>query len=329
MKRMQWLLAFLAVSVFALAGTLCSYNVDAHAGQPAADAAKTRANPAVPAAQTGSSANNIIKVNNVAAAAPNDPYYQKQWALPLLKTAAVAPGEDVIVAILDSGIDATHEDLSGRIAGSVNFTASPTESDVRGHGTHIAGIVAANTDNNIGIAGVAANVKLLNVKVAEDNGQVWSSTVAKGITWAVDHGARIINMSLTLPESNKDLAAAVKYAGEHGVILVAATGNRVVTQTYPSAYANVIGVAALNPDGTVWSGSSGAQCIDLYAPGFEIYSTVPGNKYAYKSGSSMAAAYVSGLAADMIGNVTDTNRDGSISDELQANLAMAMAALKK
>jgi thermitase len=257
-----------------------------------------------------------------AADMPDDPYYAKQWALPLMQDLAPAAGnQEIIVAVLDSGIDLAHEDLAGKITEGVNFTGSKTEYDIQGHGTHIAGILAANINNHTGIAGAAPNAKLLNVKVVEDNGMVWPSNAAKGIVWAVDHGARVINMSFAIPTGSDKLAEAVKYAAEHGVILVAASGNHVKSLTYPAAYPEVIAVAALNPDSTPWAGSSDNARVDAYAPGVEIYSTVPGNRYEYKSGSSMATAYVSALAALTLGGYSDAaDEDGRISAEVISSL---------
>jgi thermitase len=273
--------------------------------------------------------------NEVAAAAqavsiPNDIYYQRQWALPLLQASLtrVETGE-VVVAVLDSGIDAAHEDLAGKVTGSVNFTASRTGSDVQGHGTHVAGILAANINNGIGIAGVAGNIKLLNVKVVEDNGMVWPSNVAKGIVWAVDNGARVINMSVTMPTDSDKVAGAVKYAADHNVIMLAAAGNRISSKTYPAAYPEVIAVAAINADGTVWAGSQTSDRIDVYAPGAEIYSTVPGNKYEYKSGSSMATAYASGTAAVILSSLGGEKGSPTAYTEVKAALKNISSRLLK
>jgi thermitase len=232
---------------------------------------------------------------------PNDTFYQQQWALLFLKGSLTnVETREITVAVLDSGIDTMHEDLVGKVAASVNFTGSQTEADVQGHGTHIAGIIAANINNGIGIAGVAGDVKLLSVKVVEDKGMVWPSNVARGIIWAVDHGAQVINMSFTISSDTKSLADAVKYAADHGVVMFAAAGNRINSRTFPAAYPEVIAVAALNADGTVWSGSNNSDKVDVYAPGSQIYSTTPGNKYEYKSGSSMATAYASGMAVNVL-----------------------------
>ena len=119
----------------------------------------------------------------------NDTYVEKQWSLDRVHipaTWAIAPHNEVVVAILDTGIDTKHEDLAGIILGSINLTTSATAEDVFGHGTHVAGIITARTNNSVGIAGITRNIKLLNVKIAGDNGDCSSLDVANGIIWAAD-----------------------------------------------------------------------------------------------------------------------------------------------
>ena len=155
--------------------------------------------------------------------------------------------QDVLIAILDTGIDKTHIDLAGQVIASVNFTQSPTVDDIDGHGTHIAGIIGAIANNGAGIAGLAYNCSLMNVKVADDRGFVDAEVVAEGIVWAVDNGAKVINMSLTLTEPTQALEDAVDYAWSKGAILVAAAGNNgSLTPMYPAYYANCLAVTATN-----------------------------------------------------------------------------------
>jgi subtilisin family serine protease len=287
MKGKRFLVALIAATVLVFTGIIGIGVAPANAGSP----------------------NSYIAATSNEPGRPNDTYYQQQWALPFLEGSLTnIETREITVAILDSGIDTAHEDLVGKVTGSVNFTDSQTELDVQGHGTHIAGIIAANINNGIGIAGIAKDVKLLNVKVVEDKGTVWPSNVAKGIIWAVDHGAQVINMSFTISSDTKNLADAVKYAADHHVVMFAAAGNRINSRTYPAAYPEVIAVAALNSDGTIWSGSINSDKVDVYAPGAEIYSTTPGNKYEFKSGSSMATAYASGMAVNVL-NGLGTGKD--------------------
>jgi thermitase len=222
------------------------------------------------------------------------------------------------VAVLDTGIDQRHEDLCGKIMADVNFTSSRTTEDVLGHGTHVAGIIAANRNNGLGIVGLAPESSLLNVKVANDKGQSDISTVAGGIIWAVDKGASVINMSIALEEYSPQLEEAVRYAWSHGAVIVAAAGNSgSELPVYPALFENCIAVTALCQDGTLAPLSNYGDWVDIAAPGFNIYSTLPGNSYGYKSGTSFATAYVSGLAALLFSTVSDNNYDGRLNDEVR------------
>lgn len=248
---------------------------------------------------------------------PNDPYIDQQWALRQLpQLPADNDGNEIIIAILDTGIDGDHEDLAGKVIESINFSDSPTTGDVNGHGTHVAGIIAANEDNDLGIAGAAPGVKLLNVKVAEDDGTAWASRVAKGIIWATDRGASVINMSLAIPSKFQPLEEAIDYAWSRGVVLVAASGNGTKLTTYPAAYDRVIAIAATDAENRLWAQSNDGAFIDVYAPGADIFSTLPGNSYGYQSGTSMATAYVSSVVAQVFSQVADDNGDGNLNDEV-------------
>jgi len=250
----------------------------------------------------------------------DDNSLDKQWGL--YKVMAheawqITSGEsDVIVAILDTGIDQTHEDLSDKVIASINFTESPTVNDVNGHGTHMSGIIAA-TICNAGGTCVTQKGFLVNVKVAEDDGICDAETVAKGIVWVVDNGAKVINISLTITEPSSTLEEAVDYAWDKGVIVVAAAGNNFgSTPAYPAAYPNVIAVAATDKDDRLPRWSNRGDWVSLGAPGVDIYSTLPGNGYGYESGTSPAAALVSGEAALLFTIATDTNGNGRVNDEV-------------
>jgi subtilisin family serine protease len=143
---------------------------------------------------------------------PNDPYLDRQWALTHIQIGELwrttTSGSGILVAVLDTGIDKSHEDLIGKVVAEVNFTDSPVAGDVYGHGTHIAGIIAAYSDNGLGVVGVAPQSLLLNVKVAEDDGRCETSAVARGIIWAVDNGAVVINISIEIREPSAELVKA-------------------------------------------------------------------------------------------------------------------------
>jgi thermitase len=306
------------------------------AGSPETSAQTTKLYLEQPIGQTAAleeseaSARIIEEKGTPKAYSSNDPYLSKQWALneiPALSTNG--DNTEVLVAILDTGIDEKHEDLAGRVVASINLTDSQTTSDVNGHGTHVAGIIAAITNNGIGIASIDPNIRLLNVKVADDNGLVWASNLAKGIVWAVDNGAKVINMSLVIPTSSPNLEQAIHYAWSKGVVLVAGAGNGIKSiPVYPAYYPEVIAVAATDVDGNLWSKSNYGDWVRAYAPGVEIYSTLPGNHYGYQSGTSMATAYVSAEAAAALATVTDTNGDGRVNDEVVALLTTLFARSK-
>ena len=253
----------------------------------------------------------------------DDPYSDKQWALSRIqapKLWQVTTGDHgILVAILDTGVDKNHEDLAGKVAAEVNFTESPTLSDIHGHGTHIAGVIAATSNNGKGIAGLAPESRLLNVKVADDRGRCQASAVTEGIVWAVNNQAKIVNISLELKEPSPDLLDAIEYAWNQGALVIAAAGNdgNEMPQ-YPAYYENTIAVAASKMDDTLAPLSNYGDWVDVAAPGFNIYSTLPDDGYGYKSGTSFATAYVSGMAALLFSIVTDTNGNGRVNDEVRA-----------
>ena len=212
----------------------------------------------------------------------------------------------VKVAILDTGIDQNHEDLQGKIdSNQKNCTDSPTIDDLYGHGTHVAGIAAASTNNGVGVAGLGYNASLMNVKVLGDNGSGYYSWIANCLMWAADNGAKVVNMSLGGSFDSVTLKNAVNYAWGKGVVVVAAAGNSGnASATYPAYYSNVIAVAATDVNDKKASWSSFGKWVDVAAPGVEIYSTFPNHtntigqtNYGYASGTSMATPHVAGLAA--------------------------------
>ena len=254
---------------------------------------------------------------------PNDPFYSKQWALDQMHITTlwnITTGcREVLIAILDTGIDHDHEDLKGKVVAEVNFTDSPSINDINGHGTHIAGIIAATANNGLGVAGLVPTSKLMNVKVADDYGFCQTATVARGIIWAVDNGANVINISIEIRNPLVDLEQAVNYAWEHGALIIAAAGNHGnESAIYPAYYENSIAVAATQPNNTLAPLSNYGNWVDMAAPGFNIYSTLPGNKYGYETGTSFATAYVSGLAAIFLTIVSDTNGNGRLNDEVRS-----------
>lgn len=246
---------------------------------------------------------------------PNDFYFNNQWGMDNLNDTDVdAPeawdkttGNSTIkIAILDTGIDQDHEDFAGKITANVNFSSSGTVDDRYGHGTHVAGIAAAATNNSLGVAGIGYESSLMNVKVLNDGAWGNYSWIAKGITWAADNGAKVINLSLGGNQPSKTLQKAVDYAWSRGVVLACAAGNTPDTSfTYPAAYENCLAVAATDEtDSKAWFSSYG-NWVDVAAPGVNIFSTFPNAPYTigknlnydYGSGTSMSTPHVSGIAA--------------------------------
>ncbi|MTI82103.1 MAG: peptidase S8 [Firmicutes bacterium] len=208
-------------------------------------------------------------------------------------------GEGVKVAVIDSGIDLDHPDLSGNIMGGVNIL-KPAESpeDDNGHGTHVAGTIAAE-DNNYGVVGVAPAVHLHAVKVIDRSGEGSLVDIIKGLEWCSKNGIKVANLSVGTNTDKKSLRMAVKKAVERGMILVSAAGNDGTTDSvdYPAAYPDVIAVGAITERGGISSFSSRGPQITVVAPGSGVYSTFTGDSYQRQSGTSMAAPHVTGLIA--------------------------------
>ena len=252
----------------------------------------------------------------------NDPFINQQWALRNINIADLwsrtTRTNEIVVAILDTGIDSNHEDLKDKIIAEINLTDSPTVNDLNGHGTHIAGIICATADNGIGVAGIVAKCKIMNVKVADDDGFCNNQVVARGIIWAVDNGAKVLNISIEITKTSLDLENAVNYAWEHGALIVSAAGNQGNSSAvYPAYYENSIAVAGVKPDNSLAPLSNFGDWVDVAAPGYNIYSSLPGNQYGYETGTSFAAAYVSGFVALLFNVVSDTNGNGYLNDDVR------------
>ncbi len=231
----------------------------------------------------------------------------------------VSGGEDVLIAVLDTGIDDTNAALKGKVVDRVNFTSSG-DLDVRGHGTFVAGIIAAGAENP-GSPGLAYKAKLLDVKVADDNGNTDARKVAEGIIWAANRGAQVINISIVIDQKYTPLEFAVDYAWKKGCVIVAAAGNGAsCSPVYPAAYANVIAVASSDKNDDLAKWSNRGDWVDVDAPGVDIYSAIPGNKYGTKNGTSFSTALVSGEAALLFNQALDINNDGLLNDEVSTTI---------
>jgi subtilisin family serine protease len=286
---------------------------------------------------------------------PDDTRYEDQYALKRMRLPqawdAATGNKSVIAAIIDSGIDYTHQDLvnniaknSGEIASNgidddrngyiddvrgYDFVSSdPDPMDLSGHGTHCAGIVGAQGNNSRGISGINWSVGLLPVRVLSAEGEGTASAVAAGIVYAVNRGVSVINLSLGGPNFSQVLEDAIEYARQRDVLVVVAAGNagtdNDVIPTYPasSTKSNVIAVAAsTSGDNLAQFSNFGGQSVDVAAPGEGILSTLPGNAYGLKDGTSMAAPHVTGLAA-LLKSLAPQNSQADVRDIILSTVTM-------
>ncbi len=247
---------------------------------------------------------------------PNDPLYA-DGSQPYLSTVRLPEAWDLVrdassevIAVVDTGVDHLHPDLAGRTVPGynvVNPAEPPTDYPITnppsfgGHGTRVAGVAAANTNNGTGIAGAAWTGSIMPIKVFRTNGIALDSDIATGLVWAVDHGARVINLSLGGPGDSPVLHEAIRYATDNGALVVAAGGNSADdTPQYPAAFPEVLAVGATDSAGVLTSFSTRGDWIDIAAPGYKITSTIPSSDrrlYLSGDGTSFSAPMVSGVAA--------------------------------
>jgi thermitase len=212
----------------------------------------------------------------------------------------VTTGSGIKVAVLDSGVASDNVDITPKVAARANFSNGKAGEDNYGHGTHVAGIVAATANNTVGVAGVCPGCAILDGKVLNDSGVGSSSSLANGINWAVNNGAKVINMSLGV-RASRTLETAVNNAWSKGVVLVAAAGNGSnQTKIYPGAYPNVIAVAATDNTDTKASFSTyGASWVDVAAPGVNVYSTFPNHTFVLGTQNNRSFGYDVGNGTSM------------------------------
>jgi subtilisin family serine protease len=269
---------------------------------------------------------------------PNDPLYSKQWGLTQIKAPAAwarhVTGRGVTIAVIDTGVDLGHPDLRKQLVKGTDIvdgdTACPQgPQDQYGHGTHVAGIAAAVTNNGIGVAGTAPDAKIMPVRVLDASGSGSTANIAAGIRWAADHKAKVLNLSLgelpvvgQLQPLNQEIEDAVNYAWSKGALVVASAGNDTFPLcSYPSFADRAVCVGATGPQGLPsWYSNfpNNKTMLGFRAPGgfgsvfceddLDVWSTVwPGNLdcqgsgsltgYETLAGTSMAAPFVSGVAA--------------------------------
>lgn len=235
---------------------------------------------------------------------PNDKLYREyQWNLPLIgmeESWEMNQGsEDIIVAVIDTGIDLDHPEFEGKLATGYNvLTGDNNPYDDNGHGTHVSGIIAARTNNRTGIAGMSWNSKIMPVKAIGADGSGTAFDIAEGIRWATDNGASVINLSVGNYTPSAALQEAVRYAFERNVVLVAASGNDATDQPgYPAAYPEVLSVAAIDHRTARAEFSNYGDSLDVAAPGVDVPSTYIYSDYAALSGTSMACPHVAAFAS--------------------------------
>lgn len=234
-------------------------------------------------------------------------------------------GEGVKVAVLDTGIDAGHADLSGAIDVARDFTGSRSgEVDMVGHGTYVAGIIGARK-NETGVVGVAPDCRLLIGKVLGDDGSGSIDAVAAGVDWAVSAGADVLSLSLGSIEPSQTLLAAIRRAAGAGAMVVCAAGNdgRPRSVNYPGRWPETVAVGAVNRDGRLAPFSSRGPEVDICAPGEDVLSTYRDGGYARLSGTSMATPFVSGVVALLLakhrkqGGATPVNNQQQLVEHLR------------
>jgi subtilisin family serine protease len=234
---------------------------------------------------------------------PNDTLWQEQWGPKRVRAPrawdATRGSSSVVVAVVDTGVDYGHPDLQGLFVPGFDFVNNDADPrDDHGHGTAVAGVIAARTQNHEGQAGMCWKCSVMPVKVLDRNGSGPTSTIAAGIVWAVTHGARVINLSLGGAGTTQALQDAVVFAASQGVVVVAAAGNSgSSTKFYPAAYADAVSVAATTSSDNLYDWSNrGGDWVQVAAPGCNV-APVRGGGYGDFCGTSSATPIVSGIAA--------------------------------
>ncbi|MBK0009789.1 peptidase S8 [Bacillus sp. S35] len=234
---------------------------------------------------------------------PNDPFFAYQYGPQKVQAPdawdVTTSNGNIKIAIIDTGVQLNHPELAIKLWPGYNFVeGNLNPNDGNGHGTHVAGIAGALTENSLGIAGIAPSASIIPVRALDNSGNGTLSNIANAITYSTNAGAKVINLSLGSSQGSITLENAINQAWNQGVVIVAAAGNEASnTLTYPAAYQNVIAVASTDINDQKSDFSNYGTWVEVSAPGSTILSTYTGSYYAYLSGTSMACPHVAGLAA--------------------------------
>jgi subtilisin family serine protease len=240
---------------------------------------------------------------HTAAEIPNDPGFVSQWHLAKIQSSqawSVTTGSSsVVVAVIDTGVYGTHPDLASNLTPGWNFVKSNSDtSDLLGHGTAVAGVIAATSNNGIGVAGVSWHSRIMPLAVVNENDLAAYSDIAGAIQYAADRGVRVINISIGGALPSTTLQSAVDYAWNKGALIFAsAMNNGTSDPSYPAACNHVMAVSATDNNDHLASFSSYGNWIAISAPGASILTTVNGGGYAYWFGTSFSSPIVAGVAA--------------------------------
>ncbi|MEP7117244.1 MAG: S8 family serine peptidase [Acidobacteriota bacterium] len=234
---------------------------------------------------------------------PNDPQYTSQWHLAQIRAPQAwaltrgAPG--AVIAVVDSGVDPHHAEFAGKLGPGANtYDKTGATADQQGHGTKMAGVAAARSNNGVGIAGVAGDSHVMPMRVTDRKGRATSASIAKAIVWAADHGARVVNVSLEGVIRSAAIREAAQYAFNHGALVIAPSGNcGCMSPVAETPY--ILSVAATDESGQAASFSTAGAFVDIAAPGTDIPTTAMFGTYVSDSGTSVASAVVAGVASLM------------------------------